>query len=51
MSKPWQVTVSLRLLPEERAALERIAQVEDRTISQVARRLIRRQLAQQGKAK
>jgi hypothetical protein len=49
MSQPVQderlVITSVRILPQERRELERIAALEDRSVSQVARRLLRDQLS------
>jgi hypothetical protein len=39
------VITSMRILPQERRELERIAEREDRSVSQVARRLLRDQLS------
>lgn len=39
------VTASLRISPQERRKLERLAVLEERSVSQVARRLLRKQLS------
>jgi hypothetical protein len=39
------VTTSTRLLPKERKVLEQLAAQEERSVSQVARRLLRDQLS------
>ncbi len=38
------IATSIRILPQERKELERMAALEDRSVSQVARRLLRNQL-------
>jgi hypothetical protein len=39
------VTTSTRLLPQERRELERLAAKEERSVSQITRRLLRDQLS------
>lgn len=38
------VTTSMRILPEEKLQLKRLARLEDRSVSQTARRLLQEQL-------
>lgn len=38
------ITTSMRILPQERKELERLAAIEERSVSQIARRLLRDQL-------
>jgi len=43
------VTTSIRILPKERRELERLAAQEERSVSQIARRLLRNQLSLMGR--
>jgi hypothetical protein len=44
MPKDRLVSTSVRISPHERSEIERMAAKEDRSVSQIARRLIRNQL-------
>lgn len=45
------VTTSMKILPRERRELERLAALEERSVSQIARRLLRVQLSRMMTAK